>query len=294
MKIKDAIFDAIKGFLMGTAILIPGVSAATIAFITKVYDKLITNVANLTKKFWPSFKALIPIGIGVVLAIVAMWFPLKLATQHILFAIVCLFAGCMIGSMPDIASNLKGEPLKKRYFIYLIVAILIGMSFGILSYQCDADLSTWFTPSIKWPVYLVIIPVGFLAAAGIVVPGISGSMFLLSIGFYTQILGMFGDNKPFWPAVGVLACMAVGVILGMIFFSWLMKCLFKQAKNATYVWIIGLVAGGIFSLFYNHDMMAYYHDKGLVWWEILLAVVLFIGGLVGSYALSAYQKKHAT
>lgn len=292
MKIKDIIFDAIKGFFIGVALLIPGVSAATIALVTKVYDKLITNISTLLKSFWPSLKALLAIGVGVLIAIVSMWIPLKLATEHILFAIVCLFAGSMIGSVPDVVNNIKDEPIKKRHYLYLLLAILAGMSLGIMSYHLDADVSSLFNP-ISWQLYLVIIPIGFLASAGIVVPGISGSMLLLVLGFYTNILGLVDSIKDQpGQVIGVLACMAVGVIIGMFFFSKLMKQLFKKYKTATYVWIIGLVIGSIFSLFYNHDMMAYYQTHGVAWWEGLLGTILLIGGFIGSYYLVIYQRKH--
>lgn len=292
MKFKEKVFDAIKGFFIGTALLIPGVSAATIALITKVYDKLINNVSTLTKKFWPSLKVLIPIGIGVIVAIIAMWIPLKLATQHILFAIVCLFAGSVIGSVPDIASNIKKEEIKPHHYIFLIIAILCGMTFGILSYHCDLDVSNLFNP-ISWQIYLIIIPIGFLAAAGVVVPGISGSMLLLVLGFYTQILALVDKikNQP-GQVIGILACMAIGVIIGMICFSKLMKCLFKKYNLATFIWIIGLVVGSIFSLFYNHDIMKYYSKHGIAWWEWLLGAILLIGGFIGNYYLVIYNRKH--
>lgn len=292
MKLKDTLIDIVKGFFIGTALLIPGVSAATIALITKVYDKLIGNVANLFKQFWPSFKVLIPIGIGVLVAIVSMWIPLKLATEHILFAIVCLFAGSMIGSVPDIFDNIRNEPIKKHHYLYLLLAILCGMLFGILSYHLNVDVSSLFSP-IGWQLYLIIIPIGFLAAAGVIVPGISGSMLLLVLGFYTNILGLVDKIKEQpGQVIGVLACMAVGVILGMIFFSILMKQLFKRVRTATFIWIIGLVVGSIFSLFYNHDIMHYYLDHGITWWEGLLGAILLIGGFVGSYYLVLYQRRN--
>lgn len=292
-KTKESLFDVIKGFFIGTAILIPGVSAATIALVTKVYDKIITNIASLFKKFWPSFKTLIPVGIGVAIAIVSMWIPLHLATEHILFAIVCLFAGSMIGSVPDVASNVEFTKLKKRHYLYLLLAIGVGMSLGILSYHLNIDISTLFKPTISWKLYLIIIPIGFLGAAGITVPGISGSMLLLVLGFYKPILGLVEQVKTnARQVIGVLGCMAVGVILGMIFFSILMKQLFKKAHDATYVWIIGFVVGSIFSLFYNHDIMNYYFTKGIVWWEGLLGALLLIGGFILSYSLVIYQRKH--
>lgn len=292
MKIKDIVIDAIKGFFIGTALLIPGVSAATIALVTKVYDKLINNISTLLKSFWPSLKALLAIGVGVLIAIIGMWIPLKLATEHILFAIVCLFAGSMIGSIPDVTSNIKDEPLKKRHYLYLLLAILAGMSLGIMSYHLNVDVSSLFNP-IQGSLYAIIIPIGFIAAAGVVVPGISGSMLLLVLGFYANILGLVDSIKSQpGQVIGVLACMAVGVILGMFFFSKLMKQLFKKYKTATYVWIIGLVVGSIFSLFYNHDMMAYYQGHGIPWWEGLLGFILLVGGFIGSYYLVLYQRKH--
>ena len=291
MKIKDIIIDMVKGFFIGTALLIPGISAATIALVTKVYDKLITNISTLLKSFWPSLKALLAIGIGVLIAIVSMWIPLQLATEHILFAIVCLFAGSMIGSVPDVVDNIKEEPIKKRHYLYLLLAILAGMSLGIMSYHLNVNVSTLFNP-ISWKLYLIMIPIGFLASAGVVVPGISGSMLLLVLGFYTNILGLVKSIKDQpGQVIGVLVCMAIGVIIGMFFFSKLMKQLFKKYKIATYIWIIGLVIGSIFSLFYNNEMMHYYVTHGITWWEGLLASILLIGGFIGSYYLVIYQRK---
>lgn len=292
MKFKDIILDIVKGFFTGMAVLIPGVSAATIALITKIYDKLITNISTLLKSFWPSLKALIPIGIGIIAAILAMWIPLQLAKENILFAIVCLFAGAMIGSVPNVTSNIKDEPLKKRHYLYLLLAILVGMSLGIMSYHLNFDVSSLFNP-IEWKLYLIMIPIGFLAAAGVVVPGISGSMLLLVLGFYTNILDLVKKLKDQpGQVIGVLGCMAVGIIIGMFFFSKLMKQLFAKYKVATYLWIIGFVIGSIFSLFYNHDMMKYYAEHGIPWWEGLLGAILLIGGFIGSYYLVIYQRKH--
>jgi len=291
IKFKDKIFDAIKSMGIGVAILIPGVSAGTIALITKIYDKMTYAIANIFKEFKKSIITLIPIAIGVAIAMLAAWVPLHLASQHILFAMISLFAGCVIGSIPDVVDNIKGETIKKRYWIYLIIAIGCGALFGILSYHCGLDVKHLFEPSIDKKLYFIIIPVGFIAATGIVVPGISGSMMLLVLGFYTNILGIFKGGKNIGPAIGVLACMAVGVLLGMLVFSKIMRLLLSKFKVPTFICIIGLVIGSIFSLYYNHDIIAYY-KAGIKWWEYMLAAFLLIGGFIGSYALTLYNRKH--
>ncbi len=291
MKIKDIVIEAIKGFFIGVAILIPGISAGTIALITKLYRKIINSLSNIFKSFWPSLKSLIPIGIGVMIAIVSMWIPLKLATTHILFAIMCLFAGSMIGSLPDVTSKIKKENVKKHHLIYFVVAILLAVSLGILSYHLNFDVSKLFDLN-DYKIYLIIIPVGMLGSAGIVVPGISGSMLLLVTGFYKSILDL--ENKMGTQpglVILLLVCMAIGVILGMICLSRLMKRLFNKYETATYIWIIGLVIGSIFSLFYNHDSMHYYFEHGISWWEAILGVILLIIGFIVSYSLFIYQRK---
>jgi len=295
IKFKDKLIDVIKSLGIGVAILIPGVSAGTIALITKIYDKMTYSIANIFKEFKKSIITLIPIAIGVAIAMLAAWKPLHLASEHILFAMVSLFAGCVIGSLPDVADNIKGETIKKRYYLYLIVAILCGAAFGVLSAFSDKlgiNVKSLFNP-IGAKLYLIIIPVGFIAATGIVVPGISGSMILLVLGFYTQILGIFKGGANLGPAIGVLACMAIGVLLGMLVFSKIMRILLSKFRVATFIWIIGLVVGGIFSLYYNHDIVAYYNKAGgIVWWEYMLAAFLLIGGFAGSYALTLYNRKH--
>jgi len=293
IKFKDKIFDAIKSMGVGVAILIPGVSAGTIALITKIYDKMTTSIANIFKDFKKSILTLIPIGIGVAVAMLAAWKPLHLASEHILFAMVSLFAGCVIGGIPDVTDNIKGEPLKKRHYLYLFLGIACGAAFGIMSAFSEKigfNVDSLFNP-ISGKLYLIIIPVGFIAATGIVVPGISGSMLLLVLGFYTKILGIFNGGKNIGPAIGVLSCMAVGVLLGMFAFSKLMRFLLGKYRLSTFVWIIGLVVGGVFSLYFNHDIIKYYKN-GIQWWEYMLAAFLLVGGFIGSYALTLYNRKH--
>ena len=292
MKIKQHIIDIIKGFFIGTALLIPGVSAASIALISRVYQKLINNIANLTHNFLKSFLNLIPIGIGVALAMVSMWIPLKLASEHILFAVVCLFAGSLIGSIPDVTDKLVNKEIHKKHYLIFILGLIIGILLGILSYFSDIDLSHLFNP-IHYSLYLIIIPVGFIASLGVVVPGISGSMILLVIGFYTQILGLINQitSNPLG-VIGVLACMAIGVILGMICFSKLMKYFLNKFESETYIAILGLLIGSIFSIFFNRDVIYYFDHHGVPFYEGILGGILLIIGFIVSYYLIVYQRKH--
>ena len=80
---KNSLINLFKGALIGVSMIIPGVSGGTVAVLLNIYNELIEAISNLKSEFKKSFKFLLPIAIGMVLAFVAMYFPLKLALKYI-------------------------------------------------------------------------------------------------------------------------------------------------------------------------------------------------------------------
>ena len=114
MKIKNWLKSFLAGAAMGVASAIPGVSGGTIAVIVGIYQKLIDAINNLFKKFVSSFLTLLPIGLGVICAMVPCLLLFDLALEGFVFGIVSLFAGFIIGSFPDIVKEVSDEkPTKK-------------------------------------------------------------------------------------------------------------------------------------------------------------------------------------
>ena len=291
---------------IGFGSAVPGVSGGTIAVILGVYEKIIWAVSNILKHFKEAFRVLLPTLLGVVVALVPTIYLMDKALNGLLFAVICIFAGFIIGSIPGIKDEVKDVKPTFKHIIAIVVAALVAIGLGVGSVLAKADVSSYFYSTPVW-FYFVLIPVGFVASVALVVPGLSGGMILLLIGFYTPLIEyttgtikncLNGDWSSFGNLVGLLGCFLIGVLLGFYLISKLMHFLLSKYHNVTFYAIIGFVVGSVIALFFNFEIYQYY----LLWAyggqgylklyiEIPLGVVLLVGAIIGSYLLVRYKRK---
>ena len=298
-KVKTVIKDGLVGMGIGCAIIIPGISGGTIALITGSFKKIVNAVDQLlTKYFIKNLLILLPFGIGAVLAIAGLYFPIKLSFAHCLLAITCLFAAFMIGSVPSVYRPIKGKKLTASNWIGLIAGFLVVIAIGITSIliNLDKEVETMFADN-KFYLYPICLAVGMISSMGLIVPGFSGSMLLMVLGFYDTILQLVSDIKD-QPGLSLLrlATFAVGVAIGFIVFSKLMKWLFEKHETTTHCMVLGFLVGSIIAIFLNSEAFKYYgYYSGVTSINILdyiLSPIFFIIGLAASIVLFIYMKKH--
>ena len=307
----------LAGMGIGTGAAIPGVSGAAIAVIFKVYEDIISAVNNFRKQFGYALKVLIPIMLGIVLAVVPCIFLFHLAFEHMMFVLICAFAGFLIGSLPSIAERVKGVKPNALQIVLLITGILFVITLGVLSVVLGdkIQIGVLFENINKnWWLYFVLIPVGVLAAVALTVPGLSGSLILLVIGFYRPLvdsatnwssLCLHGNWSMFGPLVGVIACFGIGCVIGVVLVSKVMTLLLKKFHDSTFFTIIGFISGSILVLFFNYDIYCYYLAwankpvEGVVinqvlpiYAEIPIGIVVLILCMVGSYLLVRLERKN--
>lgn len=308
MKIKNFFKTLLAGMGIGVASAIPGVSGGTIAVSLKVYDKIISAVSGIFKHFKESVKVLLPILLGVVLALVPCIYLFDKAFEGFVFGIVTLFAGLIVGSFPGILKEVKGVKINFKHIITLIITLLIALAIGILSvnYGDQIVISSHFAKP-EWWFYLILIPVGVIASFALIVPGISGSMILLILGFYTPLLEyvniwakeiLSGNFTNLLTCLLILLCFAIGVILGVILISKIMAILLNKFRNMTFFGIIGFIIGSTITLFYNNEIVNYYEiwaSGNYVWMpmylEIIIGSILFVLGALAVYFLEKHNEK---
>ena len=304
MKIKEWFKNLLAGMAIGAGSSIPGVSGGTIAVILGVYEKFVWAVSNIFKAFKKAVIYLLPMVIGMVLAIIPMVYLMDKALNYFLFGIVCLFAGFIVGSIPGITDEVKDAPIKKSYIITAVITLVIAIGLGVGSVLVKADVSSSLVNP-EWWMYLVLIPVGFVASIALVVPGLSGGMLLLLLGFYKPLIEttvgtakdcLAGDWSNFGQQLAILACFAVGVILGFFLISKLMHFLLNKYREITFYGIIGFVVGSTIALFYNYEIYAYYlkwlsNETTTPAIEIPIGIVLLVIACMGSYLLVKYKRK---
>lgn len=303
---KNFLKNLLAGFGIGVGSAIPGVSGGTIAVIFHVYEKLIWAISHIFKAFKEAIIILIPILLGVVIGLVPTVILMDKALEGFLFGVVCIFAGFITGSMPKITGEIKGVKVKPIHIIVLVIALLITIGLGVGSIVSNSDVSTHFAHPEVW-FYFVLIPVGLLSSVALVVPGISGGMVLILLGFYAPLINstvdtmkacLAGDWSNFGNQVLILLCFAIGVIVGFFLVSKLMNLLLSRFHDVTFFGILGFVIGSTIALFLNYEIWSYYVNwsnggQGFIQKEIEipLGIALFIISVIGSYLLVRYENK---
>ena len=285
MKIKEWFRKLVAGLAIGAGAAIPGVSGAAIAVIFHVYEDIIAAVNNFRKKFGWAIKVLIPILLGIIIAVVACIIIFSYAFEYLMFVLICVFAGFLLGSFPGITDEVKGTKITKKYCLLIALGAVFVIVLGVLNVIIGLNgftVDNLFNPQPVWWLYLLLIPVGAIAAVALTVPGLSGSLILLILGFYRPLV----DNVKDWASemlkhgdfthtgalFGVLGCFAVGCLIGVVVVSKIMNILLKKWRKETFFAIIGFIAGSIFVLFFNSNIVNYYR----VWMDINLGDALKI------------------
>ena len=178
----DWLLDIVKGFIVGTANVIPGVSGGTLMLVLGIYEKVIGSISNIFNQFKKSVLTLLPVLVGVAVAILSMSKVITYCLDTYTFATIMLFVGAVLGGMPMLIARVKKDPVKPLYVVICLItfALVIGMLF--LGQGGNANLS--HMGPIK---FLTVIFMGAIGSATMIIPGVSGSALLMTFGYYTPI-----------------------------------------------------------------------------------------------------------
>ena len=231
------IYNIIIGILMGIANLIPGVSGGTIALVGGIYDKLINSISAFT-----SFKFkkkviffLLEVFVGALAAIFIFSFLIKYSLDNNPSITYGIFSGLVIGSLPLMLRRIKKISLSNLILFIIGLSIIIGISF--LEPQ-GTNITNELNHSFSSLIYDIF--AGFIGAASMILPGLSGSFILLILNEYERVINSISSVD-----IIILAFFAVGVILGIVLMSKFLKILLKKFPTETFSFLFGLMLGSI-------------------------------------------------
>lgn len=292
--------SSLLGFFIGLAVIVPGVSGSTVAIILKLYDKFLYAVGNLFKQFKVCFLFLLPVALGAVVGFLLGFLAVQQLLDLIPFAVICLFAGLMIGSFPVVKDELNGVKMNAKRITLMVVGACIPVAVAVISSVSTLQGGTTgsiLEADLVWQIVLPLL-VGFVLALTQLVPGLSASAILMVIGWYAvlmQNLHFSIETLQNIDLIVVVASMAVGFIGGFFLFSKLISMLFDRARDTSYSLIVGLALGSLLTMFFNAEIVKVYQAwsvSGINWLHLVLGVVLLFAGTVGSYWLVRVQRKH--
>ena len=291
---KKQWFKAIMlGFFIGLAVILPGISGATLAIIFGLYSKMIYSFGNIFKEFKKCFMFLLPIGIGLVVGVAVGFLFVQTVFNKYPFIVICLFAGLMIGSFPVVANEIKGVKWNAKRVVLGVLGILVPISISLVSIFVQTSSSE---PLVATPVLMILYFVmGCVVSVTQIIPGLSCSALLMAFGQFGSILASIHFDYLFEnPLVFVtLALLGFGFAVGIIGFSKVLNQLFEKRRDDTYVTIVGLSLGSIVTMFLNPDTYEAYtswSSVGEIFSSLGIGLVLLAIGFVLSYLLVRYQR----
>ncbi len=236
----------LKGMVIGIANIIPGVSGGTMMVSMGIYDKLIHCITHLFSEFKKSVLFLLPIAVGMVVAIAASSFGLTYLFDNFPIQTNLLFVGLILGGLPAIWGKVKGKNIRIGHMIagILFFVLVVGLAFVGETEGNAADISFSVVNVIK------LFGVGIIASATMVIPGVSGSMVLMLMGFYHPVLNAIKDFFTALAAMdvngilegcGILVPFGLGVVAGIFGIAKLVEIIFEKFPLYAYWAIIGLI-----------------------------------------------------
>lgn len=246
------IIVALKGFGMGAANVVPGVSGGTIALLTGIYSDIVGALNAVTEKetwksllhgrfreFWRLIKGdfLVALLVGVLLSVFSLaklvtwcltYYPIL--TWAFFFGLILASAVVMVRGIKDF----RGADL---------IPAVIGLALGLVI----CTMSPTKTTDNIWFIFLC----GAISICAMILPGISGSFILLVMGKYHYIMQAITDLN--WP---VIIMFGVGCVVGILAFAKLLHWLLARWERQTMLVLLGFVFGSLVRVWPWYDSEA--------------------------------------
>ena len=285
------ILDILRGAVIGVSNIIPGVSGGTMAVSMGIYDRVIYAVNNLFKQFKKNFRDLLPIIIGVLIGLFAFaaLIGTLLGTKSDEIPLTRLptnfaFIGLILGGLPAIYKrvNMKDAGISGviLFLVFLALVVVLPLLSPPEARTVDHSIGT----------ILLMIPLGAIASSTMVIPGISGSMILMLLGYYNPVINAMNDLRGGdWSSLAILAPYAIGLLVGIVFIAKLMNFLLKKHAALTFSAIFGLVIGSPVALLMQNRECFQIATTG----NWIISIVCLVIGFAVAWFMSTLDKKQS-
>ena len=281
------IMNIIRGILIGVANVIPGVSGGTMAVSLGIYDKIITSVTGIIRHFKESVLFLLQLFIGMGIGIVGFAYVIEFLFEKYPFPTAMAFIGLIIGGIPMMVDELQLDLRRAHrkagigHGIAFLLLFALAVALPLMGTGMEADLNTIHIKTV-----VILFFIGMITSATMVVPGVSGSMVLLILGYYNSIIREitgFLDSLRIMDITGIghgfaiLMPFGIGVIIGIVVIAKLIEWLFAHYRAMTYSAILGLIVASPFAIFINQ------YKTGILSFSIPGVIIGVVLMLIGAY-----------
>ena len=260
----------LKGFIIGIAKIIPGVSGALIAISFGIYEKAIKAISNFFENPINNFLFLFPIGLGVLLSISLTSGLILYFINNYYFPTILLFIGLIMGGIPSLIDNIN---IKKVKFIHILI---LTLSFSTVFLISLVNGQHFFVETSNELInFLLFFMIGFIDALTMIIPGISGTAVMMLLGCYDTLLQFLSNlisMAAIFTNIFKVIPYLLGIVLCVIILSKVMTYLFDKKKEYMYCGILGFTLSSVLSLFFE----TFKNNYSIL--ETIVALVLLVVG----------------
>ncbi len=232
----------LKAIIIGISFTIPGVCSALVSMLLNSYDDMLEVIGEFYsfKTIKKNKELILGIISGVILGIIGISYVFERAKAPL----ICVFLGFSIGGFFNLYHQITKK--KKVDLMIIMLGLLISLLPELLIQKSTNNLN------------IIIISLGgFLSSLAFILPGISGSLMLVSFGIYESIINSFSDIFKSWykypNSISIIVCLIFSItfILGAVFFSKITKKMVKKYSDLFVKFCLGLLIGSTILLGYQ-------------------------------------------
>lgn len=272
--------NIISGALIGIANIIPGVSGGTVALLLGIYEKLTEAVGEFftapKEKKIEFVKFLSQIFIGVLIGLLVFAKVIGFFYTNYRETTSFFFLGLIVASLPLVLTHRDNKQITTHSKLWFLFGLLLMIGFTILQslYGHSETSSNLYKLTGGYTIKLIL--AGTLAGGAMVIPGISGSLLLVMIGEYYNILG-FVNNRMILP----IALVGIGAIIGIVGFARIIDKLLKSHRDNTLYFIIGLITASLLEIWPGFTLTLYNTLTNFIFFSLGIYMVKIMKNLEG-------------
>lgn len=293
--IRGTIISIVRGFAMGAADIVPGVSGGTIALVLGIYERLVASVnagssalGSILKGDTSGFKRwmrvvdwafIVPLATGVILAVILLAHIIEdlLHNEPVLMA--SLFVGLVAGSIV-IAWRMIKAPAREHIWIAISTGVVVFAVLGLRSGTTEESVAQLADPAV-WAFFFS----GAIAICAMILPGISGSFILVMLGMYGAVLGAVTARD-----FSSLMVFSIGAVVGLALFSRILHRALTNHHDAVIAVLAGLMAGSL-RVLWPWPLGVDSTDLGAPDSDIGLSIVMVVVGFAAILAIGAIARR---
>lgn len=253
-----------KGFIIGLAKIIPGVSGAIIAMSFGVYERLVSIMSKPTKIRVNDVKFILFLGFGAALGIGLLSKGVKWCLSEVYFPTILLFSGLIAGGLSDVLLEVK-----KERFNYSKVLVFI-ICFSLVYYLINIKGSNILLSN-----SLLYFLMGSIESLTTVIPGISGTAIFMALGWYENLLDVYDKMTSFNIDI-TIGLFFLGFIISTVMVSKLITWLFNKCKSLAYTGVLAFMISSLLIMLEK----AFSNKFSIL--EFIIGIILFFIGILST------------